>query len=172
MRFRVRLRGDACDHSRSMRVDIRYATEDDQAEIRTLVLSEPLNPNDLDWRRFVVAAEGPRVIGAVQLREHFDGSRELGSLVVRKDARQRGIAARLIDAMLATARTRVFMITGAAFAAHYARWGFRRIAALDASLSVRINYCIGQTACLLSLLSFRRPKRLVVLHRGTGPVPS
>jgi hypothetical protein len=37
---------------------------------------------DLDWRRFLVATFDAGIVGAVQLRQHADTSRELGSLVV------------------------------------------------------------------------------------------
>jgi N-acetylglutamate synthase-like GNAT family acetyltransferase len=146
--------------------DIRPATAADQGEISTLVLSESLNPNDLDWRRFVVATDGARILGAVQMRRHLDGARELGSLVVRRQARGQGIATRLIAALLAAERGRVLMITGSAFAGHYARWGFRRIQLTAAPASIRRNYCIGRLAGIITLLKGRLPKRLVILDRG------
>ena len=148
------------------RLSIRHAVEADQTAISTLVRSEHLNPLGLDWRRFIIAADATGLRGAVQLRIHSDNSRELGSLVVRGDSRGRGIASRLIDARLAAATTRVLMITGAAFARHYERWGFRRIAPAETPLGVRFNYYFGQlVGSLLSLLRGRRPKELVILDR-------
>ena len=93
-------------------ITIRRATEDDQPALTTLVRSERLNPFGPDWRRFVVAADLFGIVGAAQLRKHSDGSRELGSLVVREAARRFGVASRLIDALLSTETARVFMITG------------------------------------------------------------
>jgi N-acetylglutamate synthase-like GNAT family acetyltransferase len=145
---------------------IRRAREPDEYAIWSLVRSERLNPLDLDWRRFVLAIDPSGIVGAVQLRLHDDDSRELGSLVVRHDARSRGVAARLIDALLARVATRVWMITGAAFAAHYARWGFRRIEPSTAPASVRRNYYLGRfIGGALSFISGRAPKVLAVLHR-------
>lgn len=145
---------------------IRRAREADEHAIATLVRSERLNPLDLDWRRFVLAVDPRGILGAVQLRMHDDDSRELGSLVVREDARGRGIAARLIDALLAPVVTRVCMITGAAFAAHYARWGFRRIDPSVAPAAVRRNYHIGRiVGGMLSLLRGREPRTLAILER-------
>jgi GNAT superfamily N-acetyltransferase len=92
-------------------VRIRPATQYDQRDIEALVHSARPNPNDLDWRRFVVATDGVRIVGAVQLRRHADGSREPGSLVVRRQARRQGLAARLIDALLADESGCVLMIT-------------------------------------------------------------
>lgn len=79
---------------------IRPATETDQVAIRTLVRSERLNPCG-DWPNFLVAVSRRGLVGAVQLRRHQDGSRELGSLVVRKEARRQWIASRLINTLLA-----------------------------------------------------------------------
>ena len=82
-----------------MMITIRPATNQDQLAIRALVRTERLNPTDLNWPNFVVAAGERGLVGAVQLRIHTAGSRELGSLVVRKEARGQGIASRLIDAL-------------------------------------------------------------------------
>jgi N-acetylglutamate synthase-like GNAT family acetyltransferase len=148
-------------------VRIRAATEYDQRDIEALVHSERLNPNDLDWRRFVVAGDGVRIVGAVQLRRHADGSRELGSLVVHPQARGQGLAARLIDALLANEEGRVWMITNGKCAARYARWGFVPIEPRAAPAPVRRNYRIGRLAGgLLSLLQGRCPARLVILERA------
>jgi amino-acid N-acetyltransferase len=147
-------------------ITIRSAMEQDHVVITRLVHSERLNPNDLDWRRFVVATDRTEIVGAVQLRNHSDGSRELGSLVVRKEARRQGIASRLIDARLAAVTARVFMITGAAFARYYARWGFRRIELTAAPLPIRRNYVFGQLMGIVSFLSGRRPNRLAILDRS------
>jgi len=147
-------------------IRIRSAMESDQTAIATLVHTERLNPFDLDWRRFVVASDASGIVGAAQLRQHFDGSRELGSLVVCRSARSLGIASRLIDALLLRQRGRVFMITGSRYAAHYARWGFHRISPFDASLAVLGNYWLGRIAGIQNLLTGRKPKTLAVLRRS------
>jgi len=94
---------------------IRPAVSQEQDEIVTFVRSERMNPFDLDWRRFLLATDRSGIVATVQLRHHGDGSRELGSLVVRKDARRRNVASRLIGTLLASAPARVFMITGSMF---------------------------------------------------------
>jgi N-acetylglutamate synthase-like GNAT family acetyltransferase len=145
---------------------IRRAREVDEVAIASLVRSERLNPVDLDWRRFVLAVDEQGIAGAVQLRLHDDDSRELGSLVVRQDARGRGIAARLIDALLAPVTTRVCMITGAAFVQHYARWGFRRIDPAAAPYAVRRNYYVGRfVGRVLAFLGGREARTLAILDR-------
>src|SRR5262245_47278483 len=122
---------------------IRHATQRDQLAIAALVHSERLNPYDLAWYRFIIATDATGVLGAVQLRPHDEDTRELGSLVVRKDARGRGIASRLIDELLTPVTSRVLMITGAAFTSHYERWGFRSIEPGRAPGAVRRNYYFG-----------------------------
>jgi len=154
-------------------LEIRPATADDQLAIRTLVRGEHLNPIDLDWRRFTVAIDTDGLVGAVQLRKHGEGSRELGSLVVRADARHRGIASQMIDTLLCGETARVFTITRPAFIGYYARWGFRRIEPDAAPVSIWRNYLFGRFGGgLLSLLMGRRPSKLVVLDRYARVVPA
>ena len=144
---------------------IRPAFAHEQVCIRALVRAERMNPTGLDWPNFLVAVDQRGVVGAVQMRKHPDGSRELGSLVVIRSARGQGIASRLIDALLADEDGPVFMITDGAHSAHYAQWGFRRIAPLRASPCIRRNYVIGRLAIILSILKGLPRRRLVVLER-------
>ena len=146
-------------------VVIRAAMPADQEMIRALVKRERLNPMGIDWPNFLVAIGTQGIVGAVQLRKHPDGSRELGSLVVAPEARGHGIAARLIDALVALHDGPVQMITGAQHAAHYQRWGFRRVEPRHAPRSVRLNYRLGSLACVISIIERRMPRRLVILHR-------
>jgi amino-acid N-acetyltransferase len=152
----------------SAHLTIRPATDTDQVAIRTLVRSERLNPCGLDWPNFLVAVSGRGLVGAVQLRRHRDGSRELGSLVVRKEARCQGIASQLINTLLAGANERVLLITVEAFAARYERWGFRQIEPAAAPAAIRRNYRIGSLASVTALLRLRRIRRLVILDRDTA----
>lgn len=145
---------------------IRPAMALDQVAITRLVHSERLNPHGLAWQNFVVATRGATLIGAVQMRQHPEGSRELGSLVVAREHRGRGIAARLISALLARHPGRVHVITRDANAVHYRPWGFERIDTSAAPRTLRRHRLIGQCASVLSLLTGRRPRRLVVLRRG------
>jgi amino-acid N-acetyltransferase len=145
---------------------VRPARAADQAAIDALVRSEPLNPHGLDWQRFRVAVAGARVVGAVQLRRHADGSRELGSLVVAREHRGRGLAAQLIEALLADHAGPVHLVTARANVPHYRRWGFATVAARRAPRAVRRNWCLGQlVGGVMALLRGRAPRRLVILER-------
>lgn len=151
------------------RIRVRPATERDQQAIKALVRSERLNPTGLVWTNFIVATDNGILLGAVQLRKHRDGSRELGSLVVSRPARGQGIAARLIDALLSMEQGRLHMITGAAFALHYRRWGFQLVLPHAAPASVRRNYRIGQVMGAVRRFLRRPNTRLAILERPRHP---
>ena len=145
---------------------IRPATAEDQPRIISLARGERIKPIGLHWPRFMVAEQDGKIIGAVQLREHPDGSRELGSLVVAAPFRGRGVAARLIDRRLADARGRVLVITGGVHADYYRRWGFRRIKPSTAPLFVRLNYWLGYLGGgLIAKLRGRAVNHLALFER-------
>ena len=147
---------------------IRPARGEDQRVIQALVRSERLNPTRLNWPNFVVAAEESGLVGAVQLRTHSDGSREIGSLIVRKEWRGQGIASRMIDALISRDDGRLLVITNENIAALFERRGFRRIEPDAVPAAIRRNYRIGRLAGIMSLLKFRRMRRLVILDRGVA----
>ena len=146
-------------------IDIRRATELDQAAIRGLVLGERLNPSGLSWPNFLVAATENGIVGTVQMREHVDGSRELGSLVVSQAFRGQGVAARLIETMLETQRSPVWVVTPEDSIAPYLRRGFQLIEPESAPVKVRRNHRIGSFVRLFFLLTRRPVARLVILER-------
>jgi amino-acid N-acetyltransferase len=147
-------------------ISVRRATEQDQQAIRALVRGERLNPTGINWPNFVVAVIGGRVIGAVQMRKHSDGSRELGSLVVSKEARGHRIASRLIDALLAEDQEPVWMITAEPYSSAYSRWSFEQIEVRAAPVKVRRNHLMGSLARIISFVMRRPVRRLVILERS------
>jgi amino-acid N-acetyltransferase len=150
-----------------MSITIRAATANDQDGILRLARGERVKPIGLRWPNFMIAERANELVGMVQLRQHPDGSRELGTLVVRRDSRQQGIAAMLIDALLAKENGRILMVTGTAHAHHYARWRFAPIAARLAPVSVRWNYWMGlYGGRMISLLQRRPFNRLAILDRS------
>lgn len=151
---------------------IRRATAADDAAIQRLVRSERLNPTKLHFANFHVAEAGGNLVGAVQMRPHGDGGRELGSLVVVPEWRGMGVAAALIDALLEGREGSVHMITDKTFAAHYRRWGFTVVTLSSAPRSIRFNYIAGRMARVISWLKGLPPKQLVVLRRAANSVLS
>lgn len=148
-------------------VVLRRAEPADEPAIQRLARGERVNPNGLHWLNFIVAVDGRGLAGAAQLRPHPGGLRELGSLMVRRDVRGRQIATRLIDALMQDRTGRVLMVTGAAHAPHYGRWGFRPIQPWTAPPSIRRNYLLGQVLGALHALAHgQRPVRLAVLDTG------
>lgn len=145
---------------------IRRAVEADQRPITNMVRDAKLNPRSLDWDRFMVAEVDGELVGVAQMRQHPDGSRELASLVVQPSARGRGVAADLIDALLADRGGEVFMLVDGKFAPHYQRWGFRAVAPAGLPHSVRRQYRIGQLVTGIGSLLLRRRIRLVPLRRA------
>jgi amino-acid N-acetyltransferase len=148
-----------------MTISIRPAGAGEQSAIVALVRSEALNPTNLDWRRFTLALSGEMIVGAVQVRLNRDGSRELGSLVVKPDLRGQGIAGRLIDAALARVPGQVWAITAAAFTDHYRAWGFVRAEKQPVPRTIRFHHRIGRTMGILNRIRGRTPKDLTVLVR-------
>jgi amino-acid N-acetyltransferase len=149
-----------------MTISIRPATELDQEQIVRLVRAERLNPHGLHWPNFLVAESEGRIIGAVQLRPHRDGSHELGSLVVDAGCRGGDLSSRLIEQRLAGRNGRILLITNRRFADRYRRWGFNRIEPTAAPFGVWRNYCIGSmVATVVSFFRRREFKGLAVLER-------
>jgi amino-acid N-acetyltransferase len=150
---------------------IRKAVAEDEAAIQALVRSERLNPNDLRYENFAVAVRDDELIGATQIRRHPDGSRELGSLVVARPWRGRGISGELIDFVLKSETGIVHVITRRAHAAHYARWGFAADASRAAPAKIRFNYRVGSVlGTAMALLQRRRINRLTILRRDAPPL--
>jgi N-acetylglutamate synthase-like GNAT family acetyltransferase len=148
-----------------MSIRIRPATERDREAIDALVPPD-MPVRDLDCGRFMVASDDGGLAGAAELIEHPDGSQELGFLVVRPDVRRRGIAARLIDAMLLAARGRLYMIARARFAAHYSHWGFAPVDPASAPTGVLRNYLRSRLSAIdMAWATVRPPDPLAILGR-------
>jgi amino-acid N-acetyltransferase len=152
-----------------MPIEIRPATADDQESIVALVRRERLNPTGLHWRNFVVAQNLGRIVGAGQIRKHKDGSRELASLVVEPSWREQGLAARLIETLLASEHGHLFVITSERRSAYFARWRFQTADRSRTPWPVRLNYYMGQFGGgMVSLLVRRELLRLVILNRASA----
>ena len=119
-----------------MSIQIRPAKAADQHAITQLVRKARINPMDLDWRRFVVADDGGRIVATGQIRRHFDGSRELASIATAPSHQRRGIAADVIRALMsaddarpdkATRPEPLYLLCRAPLEPFYARFGFQAV---------------------------------------------
>lgn len=113
-------------------VTVRAARAADFPAIRALIYRTGLNPLGLDWRRFLVA-ESPQgeFIGCGQLKPHADGSLELASLAVVPSWRGRGVARRLILALMAKAPRPLYLTCLGHLQPFYEKFGFRVLAPED-----------------------------------------
>lgn len=104
-------------------VEIRVAAAEDSLRIRAMVVGAGLLPTGLDWRRFLIAEEGGRLVGCVQMRRHRD-AQELSSMVVAREQRRRGVARRLIDELLRRNPGAVHLICHERLTGFYEQFGF------------------------------------------------
>jgi amino-acid N-acetyltransferase len=110
-----------------MPIIIRSATAEDQFAITAIVRAARINPNDLDWRRFLLAQWGQDVIGVGQVKPHKDGSRELASIAVVPEWQGQGVGGALVWALLARESGPLYLMCNAHRESYYQRFGFRRI---------------------------------------------
>lgn len=107
---------------------IRSAKPEDEQVIKMLVRTEKLNPLGLNWERFVVAVDADgRILGCVQLKPHNDGSVELASLVTLPEMRGRGVASALIEYIIHTNKTDIYLMCRSGLGEFYNKFGFRAI---------------------------------------------
>ena len=104
----------------------RPAIESDQSTIKALVSSEQLDPSSLHWSHFVIAESDGLVAGIGQIRP-YPGCRELGSLVVKKEFREQGVGAMIVNALLEKETEDVYLECESYRESYYARFGFVRI---------------------------------------------
>ena len=148
-----------------MQDQVRRATAEDQAAITRLVRQARLNPRGLDWRRFVIAEAGGTPIGVAQVRRHPDGSRELASLVVLSDHRDRGVAGRMIDTLLPDEPGPVFTLGDRRYAQHFTQWDFHPVDPANLPRSMARQLRIGRLATAIGSLLIHDQIRLLALRR-------
>ncbi len=139
---------------------LRPAAPSDMWPIRWLVLSVPLDPTQLRWQQFWVIEFEKQVIACGQLRS-FGEAQELGSLVVAKQWRDRGLGSVLVKHLIQAATQPLYLeCLGQRLAEYYQHFGFEPVAwdALPRSLQRKF----GTSKKLATLL--RLP--LVIMHHS------
>ncbi len=120
-----------------MSIVIRPARAAEQATIGSIVHEGQINPNGLDWRRFLVADDQGVIVGIGQVKPHSDGSRELASIAVIPKRQGQGIARTIIESLLARESEPLVLMCRAQHESLYERFGFRRMRAPEMPRSMR-----------------------------------
>ena len=107
-----------------MPIMLRLATQADATPIRDLIRQAQINPFGLKWQRFIVAEEAGRFVGCVQVKPHWDGTRELASLAVLPALQGGGVGAMLIRAVLAQEKPGLHLICRSGLEPFYQHFGF------------------------------------------------
>ena len=147
----------------------RAAHEEDQQVIGAMVRRARLNPADLRWERFVVAERDGHPVGVAQLRRHRDDTIELASLVVAPEVRRQGVAARMVDALLADERAPVYALIDRRYVEHFARWGFAPVDPGQLPHPLSRGYRVGRLVTAVGSVLRRQRIRIVPLLRPSGP---
>jgi amino-acid N-acetyltransferase len=137
---------------------LRPATPGDLNAIRWLVLTVPLDPTQLRWQQFWVIEHGGRVIACGQLRS-FEQAQELGSLVVARGWRDRGLGSILVNHLIQQATDPLYLeCLGQRLASYYQKFGFEPV---DwETLPRSLQHKFGTSKKLASWL----PLPLAILH--------
>jgi amino-acid N-acetyltransferase len=123
---------------------IRPASAQDIKSIRMLVWSARLDPTQLRWQQFWVIECNGDLVACGQLR-NFAGAQELGSLVVMKDWRDRGLGSYLVKYLIAQATEPLYLeCLGKRLAAFYTRFGFVEVPVQALPQSVKFKFGLSQ----------------------------
>jgi amino-acid N-acetyltransferase len=121
---------------------IRAARAADQATIVGLVRAARLDPSNLHWPNFVVAEADGQIVGCGQIRPD-PGLRELGSMVVIKPYRQRGVGAAIVRALQASAPPPLYLECPAYRVSFYAQFGFQVVPHRVVPWKLRLKATLG-----------------------------
>jgi amino-acid N-acetyltransferase len=125
---------------------LRKATSDDIWSIRVLVLTAKLDPTQLIWQQFSLIECDGSVVACGQLR-NFDGAQELGSLVVAKAWRNRGLATILTQHLIQQARSPLYLeCLGQGLAEFYKPFGFVPVSFEQLPRSLQRKFKMSQLA--------------------------
>ena len=142
---------------------IRQASEQDIKSIRKLVWSAKLDPTQLRWEQFWVIECDGKLAACGQLRR-FTGAQELGSLVVAKDWRDRGLGIYLTKYLIQQATEPLYLeCLGKRLASFYTRFGFVEVSVEDLPQSLKFKFGLSQLGKTL----FRIPVTIMQYQAGS-----
>lgn len=141
-------------------ITLRPARESEAPQIKELIHLVGINPMDLDWRRFLVAAnEQDEMIGCGQLKPHGKDIFELASLAVYPEHQGKGVGHALIEHLLKNSPRPLYLMCESSVGPLYQRFGFREIPYADMP---RYFQRISKLAGLVTTLA-QREQRLLVM---------
>ncbi|MEG5040191.1 MULTISPECIES: GNAT family N-acetyltransferase [unclassified Microcoleus] len=141
---------------------IRPASAQDIKSIRKLVWSARLDPTQLRWEQFWVIECGGELAACGQLR-NFAGAQELGSLVVAKDWRDRGLGSYLTKFLIQQATEPLYLeCLGKRLASFYTRFGFVEVSLQELPQSLKFKFGLSQLAKTL----FKVPVTIMQYQAG------
>jgi N-acetylglutamate synthase-like GNAT family acetyltransferase len=154
------------EQQKTANVIIRPATEADQQAITDLVHLVQINPNDLDWQRFIVAEDAGQVVGIGQVKPHSDGTRELASIGTLPEREGQGIASQVIKALLERESGPLYLMCLRHNEGFYPRFGFRRLAPNEMPPYFRRLHRFSRIFLPISYLFIKGGAHLRVMKRG------
>ncbi|MEG4272937.1 MULTISPECIES: GNAT family N-acetyltransferase [unclassified Microcoleus] len=142
---------------------IRPASAQDTRSIKKLVWSAKLDPTQLRWEQFWVIECGGKLAACGQLRK-FAGAQELGSLVVAKDWRDRGLGSYLTKYLIQQATEPLYLeCLGKRLASFYTRFGFTEVSVQELPQSLKFKFGLSQVAKTL----FKIPVTIMQYQAGS-----
>ena len=110
-------------------ISLRPAAAADQKAIVQIVRAAQINPSDLKWPHFTVAVDDDtgEIVSIGQIKRHGDGSEELASIATLPAYQGRGLAHQVIESLLASHPSRLFLTCLSTMTTFYEPFGFRVI---------------------------------------------
>ena len=147
---------------------LRPARREDAWAIRRLVLSALLDPTQLRWKQFWVVECGRKITACGQLRT-FPQAQELGSLVVAKEWRKKGLGTVLSQHLIQQANQPLYLeCLGDRLANFYERLGFVPTCWQDLPRSLQRKFGTSQFVARLLRLPLRLLRYPNALDRETS----
>ncbi|MGH2414350.1 MAG: GNAT family N-acetyltransferase, partial [Microcystaceae cyanobacterium] len=131
--------------------------------IRKLVFLAKLDPTQLRWSQFWVIECEEKIVACGQLRS-FPEAQELGSIVVAKRWRNKGLGTYLTKHLIQTATQPLYLeCLGSQLTSFYTRLGFVPVSWQELPPSLKLKFGFSTLAATL----FRLPLNLMQ-YRGNG----
>ncbi|MEM9540793.1 MAG: GNAT family N-acetyltransferase [Cyanobacteria bacterium P01_E01_bin.42] len=128
---------------------LRPALRKDMGKIWRLVLGARLDPTQLRWQQFWVISREDKIIACGQLRAFLDAE-ELGSLVVARGDRDRGLGSFLARHLVRQATKPLYLeCLGTKLAAFYEKLGFVEVRWEELPRSLKFKFALSHLAKVL-----------------------